>query len=116
MKRLHPAWIVAACTFLVLLVAAGVRSTPGVLMVPLQTEFGWSRATIGFAVAVNILLYGLIGPFAASTMDAFTVSRLLRASASQSNNSSSRCRPSACTLSLLSLRRSPAKNSQMRFF
>src|SRR5712692_4383518 len=39
--------------------------------------------------------------FAASTMDAFTTSRLLRASASQSNSSSSRCRPSACTLSLL---------------
>src|SRR6185295_3354084 len=35
---------------------------------------------------------------AASTMDVFTVSRLLSASASQSNSSSSRCRPSACTL------------------
>src|SRR5262245_13244116 len=46
---------------------------------------------------------------AASTMDVFTVSRLLRASASQSNSSSSRCRPSACTLSLLSEFRLPAK-------
>ena len=59
MKRLHPAWIVAACTFFVLLVAAGMRSTPGVLIVPLEREFGWSRATIGFAVGVNILLYAL---------------------------------------------------------
>src|SRR6266542_3179159 len=38
---------------------------------------------------------------AASTMDVLTMSRLLRASGSQSNSSSSRCRPSACTLSLL---------------
>ena len=75
MKRLHPAWTVAACTFLVLLVAAGVRSTPGVLMVPLQHEFGWSRATIGFAVAVNILLYGLIGPFAAALLERFGLRR-----------------------------------------
>src|SRR5262249_24090592 len=38
---------------------------------------------------------------AASTMDDFTRSTLLRASASQSNSSSSRCRPSACNRSLL---------------
>ena len=75
MKRIHPAWIVAACTFAVLLVAAGVRSTPGVLIIPLETEFGWSRATISFAVAVNILLYGLIGPFAAALLERFGLRR-----------------------------------------
>ena len=74
-RRLHPAWIVAGCTFLVLLVAAGVRSTPGVLMVPLEREFGWSRATIGGAVAVNLLLYGLIGPFAAAVIERFGLRR-----------------------------------------
>ncbi len=71
----HPAWIVAACTFLVLLVAAGIRSVPGVLIVPLETEFGWSRATVGFAVAVNIALYGLIGPFAAALIERFGLRR-----------------------------------------
>ena len=75
MSRVHPAWIVAACTFLVLLVAAGVRSTPGVLIVPLEAEFGWSRATISFAVAVNILLYGLMGPFAAAIIERFGLRR-----------------------------------------
>ena len=75
MRRLHPAWIVAGCTFLVLLVAAGVRSTPGVLIVPLETEFGWSRSTISFAVAVNILLYGLMGPFAAAIIERFGLRR-----------------------------------------
>jgi hypothetical protein len=43
-KRLHYAWVVAAVTFLVLLVTAGIRATPGVLMVPLEGEFGWSNA------------------------------------------------------------------------
>ena len=75
MKRVHPAWIVAACTFAVLLVAAGIRSTPGVLIVPLEAEFGWSRSTISFAVAVNLLLYGLIGPFAAAVLERFGLRR-----------------------------------------
>ena len=57
------------------LVAAGVRSTPGVLIVPLEAEFGWSRATISFAVAVNILLYGLVGPFAAAIIERFGLRR-----------------------------------------
>ncbi len=75
MRRVHPAWVVAGCTFLVLLVAAGIRSVPGVLIVPLEAEFGWSRATIGFAVAVNIALYGLIGPFAAALIERFGLRR-----------------------------------------
>ena len=45
-RRLHYAWIVAAVTFVVLLVTAGIRATPGLLMVPLEAEFGWSRAVI----------------------------------------------------------------------
>ena len=78
-SRIHYAWIVAAITFLVLLTAAGVRSTPAVLMVPLEQEFGWSRATISFAVAVNIFLYGLAGPFAAAVLERFGLRRTIAA-------------------------------------
>ena len=77
--RLHYSWIVAAVTFVILLVGAGVRATPGVLMVPLETEFGWNRTAISFAVAVNIALFGLIGPFAAAVMNRFGVRRVLAA-------------------------------------
>ena len=45
-KPIHYAWIVAGVTFIVLLMTAGVRATPGVLMVPLENEFGWSRAAM----------------------------------------------------------------------
>ena len=79
MKRLHYAWTVAAVTFVVLLVAAGIRSTPGVLLVPLEEEFGWSRASISTAIALNLVLYGLIGPFAAAVIDRFGVRRTLAA-------------------------------------
>ena len=75
--RIHYAWVIAAVTFLVLIVTSGVRATPGVLMVPLETEFGWSRTAISAAVAINIALYGLIGPFAASLMDRWGLRRIV---------------------------------------
>jgi sugar phosphate permease len=78
-RRVHYAWIVAAVTFLVLLITAGVRATPGLFMVPLEQEFGWSRAVISGAVAVNIALFGLIGPFAASVMERWGLRRVLLA-------------------------------------
>jgi hypothetical protein len=66
---IHYAWVVAATTFLVLLAAAAIRATPGVLMVPLEQEFHWTAAAISGAIAINLALFGLIGPFAASLMD-----------------------------------------------
>jgi sugar phosphate permease len=75
--RLHYAWVVAIVTFLTLLITAGIRATPGLLMVPLESEFGWSRAVISAAVAINIALFGLIGPFAASAMDRWGLRRLV---------------------------------------
>jgi sugar phosphate permease len=75
--RLHYAWIVAAVTFVVLLLTAGIRAAPGVLIVPLEEEFHWSRSTISFAIGVNLLLYGLIGPFAAALIDRLGVRRTM---------------------------------------
>ena len=79
LRRMHYGWVVAGITFVILLVGAGVRATPGVLMVPLETEFGWNRTAISFAVAINIALFGLIGPFAAAVMNRFGVRRVLLA-------------------------------------
>jgi sugar phosphate permease len=75
--KFHYAWVIAAVTFVVLLVTAGIRATPGVLMVPLQSEFGWSNAAISVAIAINIALFGLIGPFAASLMDRVGLRRVV---------------------------------------
>ena len=76
-RSLHYAWVVAAVTFVILIVTAGVRATPGVLMISLEGEFGWSRAAISSAIAINIALFGLIGPFAASVMDRWGVRRVI---------------------------------------
>ncbi|HWI60567.1 MAG TPA: MFS transporter [Symbiobacteriaceae bacterium] len=67
--RIHYGWIIVAVTFLTMLGASGIRSTPGVLMLPLEREFGWDRATVSLAVSINLILFGLFGPFAASVME-----------------------------------------------
>src|SRR5258707_376723 len=70
-RRIHYAWVIAAVTFITLMGAAGFRATPSVLIVPLQHEFGWNRAVISVAVSINLILFGLTGPFAAALMDRF---------------------------------------------
>jgi sugar phosphate permease len=73
LPKIHYAFVVAGVTFLVLLIGAGMRAVPGVFVVPFETEFGWSRATISLAVGVCIGLYGLTAPFSAAMMDRFGV-------------------------------------------
>src|ERR1700761_6559689 len=77
LRRMHYGWIVFVVTFLVMLTSAGVRATPGVLMVPWENEFGWTAATIGTGVAINIFLYGLVGPFAVAIFERFGLRRTI---------------------------------------
>lgn len=60
------------------LIGAGAFSTlSGLLVDPLNREFGWPRGTIGLAVSVNMVLYGLIAPFAVAWMDRFGLRRVV---------------------------------------
>lgn len=82
LHRVHPAWIAAGVTFLTLMASAGFRSAPSILIVPLEEAFGWSRADISLAVGVNVLLYGLVSPFAAALMERFGIRRVVMAALS----------------------------------
>ncbi|HEX3031409.1 MAG TPA: MFS transporter [Bacillota bacterium] len=75
----HYAWLVAAVTFLTLLISAGIRSTPGVLIVPLEQYFHWDRTVITFALAINLALYGFCGPFAAALIEKYGARRIILA-------------------------------------
>ncbi len=75
--RVHYAWVVACITFLSLLASAGIRSTSTVMVLPLERDFGWDRATVSLALSVNLLLYGLCGPFAGALMSRFGVRRIM---------------------------------------
>src|SRR5258708_1888167 len=75
--RVHYGWIVVGVTFVTIMAAAGVRSVPGILILPLEQEFAWNRATVSLAVSINLLLYGLCGPFAASVMERIGMRRMM---------------------------------------
>jgi len=73
--RWHRAWVVAAVTLGALVAAAAFRSSTGVLLEPIEEEFGWSRAVTSGAVSLNLVLYGLTAPFAAAFMERFGIRR-----------------------------------------
>ncbi|WP_234683394.1 MFS transporter [Bradyrhizobium monzae] len=71
------AFVVVAVIFMALLASAGLRATPGVLMLPLQKTFGWDVSVISSSAAIGIFLYGLAGPFAAAVMQRFGIRRTM---------------------------------------
>src|SRR5690349_2901773 len=71
------AFVVVGVVFLALLVAAGQRGAPSVLIQPLEQAFGWDRATVSFSASLGILCYGLMGPFAAALMQRFGIRRVI---------------------------------------
>ncbi len=70
-RGIHYAWVVAALTFLTMLTTAGAMGLPGALILPLHGEYGWSTATISSALALRIMLFGLMAPFSAAFMMRF---------------------------------------------
>lgn len=75
--RIHYAWVIVGITFVTLLVAQSIRSTPGLLTLPLEAEFGWDRASISLAVAISLIAFGLGGPLGGATLDRFGPRRVL---------------------------------------
>ncbi|TWA83021.1 sugar phosphate permease [Azospirillum brasilense] len=79
-RNVHYGWAVVGVTFLTMLVSAGAVGAPGVLLLPLQREFGWSTADISIALAIRLLLFGLMGPFAAALINRYGVKRMVLSS------------------------------------
>ncbi|MGV8988744.1 MAG: MFS transporter [Cypionkella sp.] len=75
-KNVHYGWVVAGVTFLTMLATAGVMGSAGVLMQPLEQEFGWTTEQVSTALAVRLVLYGLFAPFAAAFMNYWGVRKV----------------------------------------
>jgi MFS family permease len=70
-RNIHYGWVMVGVTFLTTLIAAGTVGAPGVFIVPLQHEFGWTTAEISSALSIRFILFGLMAPFAAALMNRY---------------------------------------------
>jgi len=70
-RNIHYGWVMVAVTFLAALISAGTVGAPGVFIVPLQHEFGWTTAEISSALSIRFILFGLMAPFAAALLNRY---------------------------------------------
>src|SRR5438128_5552545 len=70
-KNIHYGWVMVGVTFLTALITAGTVGAPGVFIVPLQQEFGWTTAEISGALSIRFILFGLMAPFAAALLNRY---------------------------------------------
>jgi MFS family permease len=70
-RKIHYGWVMVGVTFVTALIAAGTVGAPGVFIVPLQKEFGWTTAEISSALSIRFILFGLMAPFAAALMNRY---------------------------------------------
>lgn len=73
----HYGWVIVGVTFATLLVTAGAMSTPGLLLVSLQREFGWSTASISTSLSLRLAVFGLMAPFSAALMLHFGLRKIM---------------------------------------
>jgi MFS family permease len=77
-SKLYYGWVVVAVTAIALILAAGVRSAPGVFVLPIQEDFpSWKRAAISFAISIGLVMYGFGGPLSGWLMDRFGPRRIV---------------------------------------
>jgi sugar phosphate permease len=70
-RNIHYGWVMVGVTFFTALISAGTVGAPGVFIVPLQHEFGWSTAEISSALSIRFVLFGLMAPFAAALLNRY---------------------------------------------
>src|ERR1700722_10548286 len=74
---IHYGWVIVAVTFVTTLTTAGAMGLPGALIVPLSKEFGWDVAQISSAIAIRLVLFGLMAPIAAALIETYGVQRVV---------------------------------------
>jgi MFS family permease len=76
-RDIHYGWAMLVLTFLTMLASAASMGMPGVLINPLEKQFGWDTATVSGPLALRLLLFGLMAPFSAALLQRFGVVRTI---------------------------------------
>ncbi len=72
-RGIHYGWMMVAITFMTMVATASAMGMPGLLIEPLKGEFGWSTGSISGALALRLIIFGLMGPFGAALMNTYGV-------------------------------------------
>lgn len=76
-RGIHYGWVMVALTFLIAVSSAGALGVLGALLLPLQRETGWEISAISGALALRLLLFGLMAPFAAALLQRYGLRRMV---------------------------------------
>lgn len=76
-RGIHYAWVMVAVTFVVAITTSGAVGVPGALILPISSEFGWNTAQISSALALRLVLFGLMAPFSAALIERYGVRRVV---------------------------------------
>jgi hypothetical protein len=75
--RMHYACVVLAVMIAATIAGVGVRSAPGVMIIPLRHAFGWDVSTISGDISINIILFGATAPFITGLMEVIGLKRTI---------------------------------------
>ncbi|HEY1502864.1 MAG TPA: MFS transporter [Stellaceae bacterium] len=76
-RGIHYGWVVVAVTFVVAITTSGAVGVPGALILPISSEFGWNTAQISSALALRLVLFGLMAPFSAALIERYGARRVV---------------------------------------
>lgn len=80
-RNIHYAWVVLAVTFIYSLTASTAMTVPGILVIPIASEFGWSLGDVSSAMALRLFLFGAMAPFAGALLLRYGLRRMMLTSA-----------------------------------
>ena len=63
--------IVLICACVILLIGNGIRTSFGLLLVPITTDLGWTRESFSLALAIQNFVWGAAQPFAGAYADKY---------------------------------------------
>jgi MFS family permease len=80
-RNIHYGWLMVLLTFLYGVSSAGAMSIPGVLLMPMSRDLGWTIGDLSGPLGLRVTLFGLAAPFAGGLILLYGVRRVLSASA-----------------------------------